>query len=1025
MRKKLIKITLFLCFSIVLNTAFFAQQQTGSIKGTIVDPEGNFLPGVTVTVASEALMKTMSYVSTETGSFRFPALPPGKYVIKAELQGFKTITRGDIIVRVGMIVSVEIPMEMSVLKEEITVTAPSPVIDVVQSKISVPLDSDLLRNIPIARDLYDIVNMAPGAISEGVIHPEENPSVHGSTVRSNTYTFDGVNMNDPVVQYPMTTINFDVMEEVEIITAGHPASVPYTDGAYINVVTRSGGNKFTGGATLYYTDKKLAQQLWTDEQITSFGISKPVVDKSWIDGSLTFGGPVMTDKLWFFSNFRYIKQEKSTNFIPWTDSFGTYHGPYDWKHEEKMGFIKLTSQLTSNIKLMGMFYLVNRYRPMRESPGPYQIFQATTIWDEKDYIVSGTLNYILDQNTFFDLRVNYARRDFPRIMQDAAQELPYMWDYGSAYGGLTPYANDTYLRTRFQTGAYFTHFLDNFLGGNHELKGGVEFEDVYGDYSWWRKDNLVWDLYNGPYLYGRTTWNGVPNVGYGRIWFAICGPEEDSTKLVDKVRRMGGYIQDSVTFFKRLTLNLGFRFDRTWCWKPPGTKGAGGNPLSLWIGEKYVRPYTADQYPDRYPDGINPFEEIHFEGWDNVMVWNTWSPRIGLVFDLFGDGKTALKASFSRYSEYMMIQYVDIFSPFYWNLYPFTWYDMNFNEQPDTQDDYEIWRYDFRVMDPEFGKLKLDPDASSPLTDEFTAGLWHELFKNFSTGISFIYKNKHNIYEDVLWAPDTGEYWYHIDQAAAQKYWVPFTAIIPSEDYGDQEVTFYVRKNEAPDLFWQSTNVPELKRKYWAIEFSLNKRMSDGWQLSGSVVYSKAYGNIGGWYWDSSGRWYHGDDPNYYVNTYGRTSVDRPLQIKLMATFQLPYRFLISAYFRHFSGAPWARECSIIPPDSWLIENDAQWDWYWVMIEPAGTRRTRNTDILDLRLEKQFRIGNFGKLGVYIDAFNVLGWSNIYVGESDVDAYFPIAENDNTGTVWTRWDYKRIGSVLGLRTFKLSIRFNF
>jgi hypothetical protein len=105
-------------------------------------------------------------------------------------------------------------------------------------------------------------------------------------------------MNDPVVMYPLTNINFDVMDEVEMVTAGHPASTGYTDGAYINVVTRSGGNKLSGGAVLYYTNDKLSQQLWTDEQIDAMGVSKPGVDKSWLDGSITVGGPVIADKLY-------------------------------------------------------------------------------------------------------------------------------------------------------------------------------------------------------------------------------------------------------------------------------------------------------------------------------------------------------------------------------------------------------------------------------------------------------------------------------------------------------------------------------------------------------------------------------------------------------------------------------------------------------------------------------------------------------------------------------------------------------
>ena len=1028
MSKKILKILFVLSLSIGLATATLAQQQTGSIRGTITDTEGNVLPGVTVTASSKVLMGIQTYVTTDTGTFRFPALPPGTYTISAEMPGFKTVKRENIIVRVGMVVTVDITMEMTTLEEEVTVTAASPVVDVEQSKVTVVMDKDLLRNIPMARDLYDIVNSAPGAISEGMTY-RRTSSIHGATVRDNTYAFDGVNMNDPVVMYPLTNINFDVMDEVEMVTAGHPASVGYTSGAYINVVTRSGGNNFSGGAVLYYTNDSLAQHLWTDEQAQALGVSKPGVDKSWIDGSFTLGGPIMTDRIWFFSNARYIKQEQSTNFKEFTDILGVHHGPYDWSHKEIMGFIKLTSQVTSNIKFMGMFNYVDRYRPMYEEPGAYTVFQATRIWDhEKDYTGTGVINYILNQNTFFDIRAGYVHRWFPIPLQEEARGLPWINDYAEPWGGITTARfNETYLRKRFQTGAYFTRFQDNFLGGNHEFKGGVEFEDAYGDWDWWRKDNLIWYWYNGPYYYGTTTHNGVSGVGKGRIYFYICGSDKGSTKIIDKARRIGAYIQDSATFADRLTVNIGLRFDRSWGWKPAVTKAAGGNPMSVWIGENYIRPFTAALYPDRYPDGINPYEEMTAPEWKDIMIWNAFSPRIGLTYDLFGNGKTALKASYSRYSQYMMLQYFSVLHPFYPRSFRFYWYDMNFNGEIDTGDDFTVYPYDFRVMDPAFAKNKLDPDTSSPMVDEFTAGVWHELFKNFSVGVNFIYKNWLNIFEDVRYAPDTAEYWYHIDQPAAKNYWIPFNAIVPgADDYEDTPVTFYVMSNDAPETFYQAHNAPELKRKYWALEFIFKKRMSNGWQLNGSVVYSKAYGNIGGWYGESWGWSGAGDSPNSFVNSYGLTSVDRPLQIKLMGTAQLPYRIFLSAYYRFFSGSPWVREGYIVPPSSWCAEHNAYQDYYWVNIESRETpRRNRSVNYLDLRLEKEFRLGSFGRLGVYVDALNVLGFSNVNVGRNDVYIYYPVAENDSSGSVTLSSGYKVVSSVSGVRTIKASIRFSF
>lgn len=1025
MKKLFPSLALALCLALALGATSNAQELTGSIKGTIVDNDGNPLPGVLVKASSPALMGTQTVLTGSNGAFRFPSLPPGTYTVTAELQGFKNFIRENVVVRVGMVITIDINLEMSAIQEEVTVTAASPVVDVQATKIAVVMDKELLKNIPMARDLYDIVNSAPGAVSEGQTY-RRTSSIHGATVRSNTYAFDGVNMNDPVVMYPLTNINFDVMDEVELITGGHPASVGYTDGAYINVVTRSGGNRLSGGVVLYYTAEGFNQRLWTDEQYTAMGVGKSAIDKSNIDGSVTVGGPILADRLWFFGNGRYINREQITNFIgPWTDFRGYTHNPYNWTHTESMGFGKLTGQLSSKLKVMAMFNYVDIYRPMYEEPGSRQTFANTRIWDhEKGITANGVLNYVLNQNTFLDLRFGYVHRDFPLPLQPEVADLPWIDNAGDLYGGLTNARfNEYYLRKRFQTGLYLTRFQDNFLGGDHEFKAGIEYETAYGDWDWYRTDNMLWYLdtrYAAPwYYYGAS--------GPGLVYFYICGQERGSTHIKDQATRIGAYLQDSATFMERLTLNFGVRVDISGGWKPAVTKSRGAD-LSYWVGENVVRPYVAAQFPANFPNGLNPYGDDSSPEWKDIISWTSWSPRFGLTYDLFGDGTTAVKFSYSRYTEYLMLQYFSTLHSFYPRSFGFYWYDTNGDNYPNLGDTFTIpGSPDYRPMDPEFAKNRLDPNTKSPINNELTFGIQRELFKNFSAGINFIYKKKSNILDDALYSPDLDQFWYTLDQPLASQYWLPYTTTIPATDqYPARTVTFYVRRNDSPPVFYRLTNVPELYRKYTAVEFLFNKRMSDGWQLNGSIVYSQAKGNIGGWYDQSWGWTGSGDSPNAFVNAEGYINIDRPLQVKLMGTAVLPWKIYFSAYYRYESGSPWARSASIRPDAAWCTANNAYRTYYGVNIESEGSRRNRSENYLDLRLEKEFNLGSWGRLGAYIDLLNVLGYSGVSVGLNDTYRWDPVAEGEGqTGTKQLNTSYKVLSSAYGVRTARVTFRFSF
>jgi len=1023
--KKIFIFLLILSLPTGITSRAFAQGQTGSIKGKITDKEGNPILDAFIYVSSPAMLGIRTYLSSKTGAIRFPGLPPGIYKIMAEKPEFKTVIIEDIIVRVGKTINLDITMEATPIEEEIRSIIPTPALDEESTKTSVNIDKDLLNNIPFARNLHEIINSAAG-VTQDYVPYQKTSSVHGSTVRANIYTLDGVIMNDPSGMHLLTNISFDIIDEVELETAAHPAQVRFTEGGYINIVAKSGGNRFRGDINLYYTDEKFAGTLRSFEEISETGASPPPLDRYLADFSFSLGGSLLEDRLWFFTNARFSSLSQTTTFIPWTDPQGNSHQRFSWHGNEKMGFFKLTSQFIPELKVTGMFSYYDRNRSVFESPVSWNLPEEATriLGLEKNFTASGSLNYIFDQNTFGDIKAGYTHHSLPLRLDEKWRDNPQYFNEGTGHFWGSAGFNESQMKERFQIGGYLTRLQDSFLG-DHEFKVGAEYEYASGKWTTWKTDNLTQHyFYGNPYYFDPNYFGqaispvtGNP-VDKGKISFSITGKLERGLSK-NELTRLSLYAQDSISFGRRLTLFLGLRFDRSSTKLLLSEKGECGNPVSLKIGEELIEPLY----------GANPYGATIVPEWRNIMVWNALSPRFGLSFDILGNGKYVFKASFSRYTEYLMLDYLRPLNPFYaLRSHQFYWFDENMDGVVDVDDTYTLYPEDLRSYSEEDYKKRVAPDTKSPYTDEFTIGLHQELFKDFSIRINYIYKTKRNIIENVLYDPDSDKDWYTIDQDT-QGWWIPFETIVPEVDgFPDTQVSAYYRSANTPVLFYQLKNVPELNRKYQALEIAFKKRMLNNLQLYGSLVISKATGNIGLNYDASSGFSRAADNPNsLLVNLPEDSSLDfdRPLALKLIGTYKLPYDFFASFYYTYLSGTPLTRSVTIIPPLSWVQGNNAYDEPATVLLEKPGTRRAEPYSNLDLRIEKEFRFGDSGRISMYVDILNAFGKRYSFISKNDGGFWFPDAENTTQGTRVLSENYKKITSLSGTRVLRIGLNLRF
>jgi hypothetical protein len=303
-------VVLVACFG--LPSTADAQSGLGGLRGSVVDPQGGGLPGVTITAASPDALRTQSDVTNERGEYRFNNLPPGTYSLTAELVGFATFRREGILVRVGATFAVDITMQLSTVQETVTVTGDSPMIEVEKPGNVLNIDGEFQRLMPIQarRNYSDFLELTPGVISRGFDDGSGRQVYfgHGTEHFAHVLQLEGTiasNYHDAQLTY--VSMGADMVQDIQVKTGGVDASSPMGVGLVMNIVTKSGGNSFRGSGAFAYQPFG-----WNGDNVDNCSTSAGCKPGSGgtpttayvrqFDGAI--GGPVKKDNLWFFASLR-------------------------------------------------------------------------------------------------------------------------------------------------------------------------------------------------------------------------------------------------------------------------------------------------------------------------------------------------------------------------------------------------------------------------------------------------------------------------------------------------------------------------------------------------------------------------------------------------------------------------------------------------------------------------------------------------------------------------------------------------
>jgi hypothetical protein len=625
----------------LLLLASTASAQDAGIAGVVRDSSGGVLPGVTVTVTSPAIIEQQRVTTTDgEGRYIVTLLRPGTYAVTFTLEGFTTVVREGIVLASGFTANVEGVMRVGALTETITVTTAAPLVDVQNVRRQQVVTADLLDSLPAStKSISSLASLTTGLTGIGDIggqyqvEPGNDVVSGGGAFHGKSGTkvhYDGMVMENSSgnSSYQMTASS---VEEIVMSTSGISADTN-ADGVVVNVIPKEGSNTFRtilGGT--FANNSMEANNL--DDNLRSRGLTTRTRTFKLFDEYVSVGGPIKRDKIWFFATARswgFARQgagvfwnrtqdqfltppnaaAKVVRWTPWVDRpLDRDSGRVEWYDT---GLSRVTWQATPKNKFgitydeqrgcncgsvssaQSQEYYLSSYRfsPNRLVQGTY-----TATLTSKLLLEAGFAATISQWNMYYNQGVN---NNIVSVLD---------LGLGIGYGAPVVYLGHPNGRDRYTQRASLSY-----VTGSHNFKAGFQVDQARTNTYWQANQNVNYYFFNG-FPVALLQW-ATPYQTQSRV-------KAD----------MGIYAQDQWKLTNKVTLNLGVRWDYFNSYVPEQTAGFDGEtdgyfenpPVNPWLGQRRFDPVF------------------------DVPSWKDINPRLGIAYDLRGDGKTAVKFTVGRY----------------------------------------------------------------------------------------------------------------------------------------------------------------------------------------------------------------------------------------------------------------------------------------------------------------------------------------------------------------------------------------
>ncbi len=847
MRKVVLaSLVFFVC--VVLAVPALAQQTSGNITGRVTDQQGGALPGVTVTATQATTGFTRTAVTDGEGVFRLAGVPIGTIDLKLEMSGFATLDRTGLILNVGQTLNLDMQLQVASMSETVTVSGDTPLLETTSSSVGGVVDVNKIEQMPLngrqfANLAMTVAGVAMGFHSDPTKSTQQSPQIAGGNGRNVNYQIDGGDNNDDTVGGLLQLFPLEAIQEFNFVTQRYKAEYGRSNGGVMNIVTRSGTNNFKGSFFTAFRDDALNARTKTQELSN---VPKQDYRRYQYGGS--FGGPIVQNRAHFFAAFERTQQDtfatvNTLGLFPSED--GTYPTPY----RENLFTVK------GSVNLSATQFMTVRYGRNTNT----QVYGVTTRsvpenWGDSTNTfnsINVNHNWVLGGSKLNEFVFQYADFGNYILARTGAPQQTFANGVVIGYNQNTPQTTE---QKKWQFRDDFSWSVSGMGGLGHAFKAGVNY-------------------INEPTLY--VTFNsGSTDFAYTHLDNNTSGPISSVTRSKDgsaanlPMKQLGLYFQDDWRLTPRLTLNAGIRYDLV--------TGFAINQNGVTNFDKLQAAGQAGTF-----NGVVGFQEW---GPSSKEDYNNIQPRIGIAWDVFGNGRDLFRTGWGIYYDFGYTNANILFPGLSaqggsGQIFVVT------NTAGIKNPDGSFFTYgqptsniasqnQINPNGPFFSSNVAVPRVKQPFTQQFSVGWSHEL--NASTVIDADYVHVEGRDLGVRWPLNT------ITPAGTRRY--------ASLGFSPANPTMNMSIGES---------------KFDGFNIGVRRRMANNWQLNGWYQWSNARG-LGGLGLDelTTNLVQDATDPLDDVQWGPSARTDARHKVTISAVINLPWGIYASPVYRYRSALP-------------------------------------------------------------------------------------------------------------------------